>query len=192
MNVLRRPATAIVVLATLAAASTACASTAAQGAPSAVGTPASTSAGSSAGTSTGTSTETRVLGHRGVGRVHIGDSAREARKHGARLTGKPGDLCRPLVLPSSDPDAEPIHGYLARGLGVVALFASGDVRTPEGIGLGSTRKELEKAYPDVSAISDNGYRTVDLAGHRHYQFGMERGRRVFEMLVFDDRQPCFG
>lgn len=187
MNVLRRPATAIVVLAALAATATAtaCASTSAeQGAPRAVSTPASTS--------TSTSTETRVLGHRGVGRVHIGDSAREARQHGARLTGKSGDQCRPLVLPSSDPDAEPIHGYLARGLGVVALFASGDVRTPEGIGLGSTRKELEKAYPDVSAISDNGYRTVDLAGHRHYQFGMERGRRVFEMLVFDDRQPCFG
>lgn len=188
MNVLRRPATAIVVLATLAAASTACASTAAEGAPSAISTPASNSASNSASTST----ETRVLGHRGVGRVHLGDSAREARKHGARLTGKPGDLCRPLVLPSADPDAEPIHGYLARGLGVVALFASGEVRTPEGIGLGSTHKELEKAYPDVSAISDNGYRTVDLAGHRHYQFGMERGRRVFEMLVFDDRQPCFG
>ena len=73
----------------------------------------------------------------------------------------------------------------------MALFARGDMHTPEGIRLGSTVREVKKAYPEVSR-PQFGYRTVPLRGHLSYEIGFDEHHRVSELLVLDERQPCFG
>lgn len=179
---LRRPLTAAALLIALGAT--------APNAATGLTAEAATSA-PSADAGTAATHHARVLGHDGAGAIHLGDSARQARRVGAHVTPGPSEGCRGVTLPGRTTRSNRTDAYLAPKLGIVAIFARPDMRTPEGIRLGSTLREVKTAYPDVSRAG-NGYRDVSLGGHRFYEMGFDRRHRVVELLLLDDRQPCFG
>ncbi len=130
-----------------------------------------------------------VITHRGVGDLRLGNGPHAIRAAGGRLLGTRDDVCRGLVLPGREVQRNRTDGFVARGQGLVAVFARRDMETSEGIGIGSRLGAVKKAYPQLSRPS-NGYRTAKVGPGIRYQIGFDE-RRVDQLALVDDDQPCF-
>jgi hypothetical protein len=144
------------------------------------------------------------LGPEGYGALKLGMTKAQARATGlvtglgagdAGECGGPGDG----RLHGGDPaDRDSLPGWLAfssRSNRLVAIYAIPGVRTPEGIGLGSTYDELHAAYPAWEAIGPdptNGRRGVDVRGNpdAHYRI-VVRDHKVRQLSLDSDEQDCY-
>ncbi|RLK60121.1 hypothetical protein CLV68_0618 [Actinokineospora cianjurensis] len=75
--------------------------------------------------------------------------------------------------------------------GVTAIFPPTGARTPEGIGHGSTQAEFRTAYP-AATTDQHGYRIVRLDQGKVYSFGFGSGSKIDEVVLYTDKQMCFG
>ncbi|WP_235735916.1 hypothetical protein [Nocardioides alcanivorans] len=129
-----------------------------------------------------------------------------------------GDGFGPLVLgePAEGVDAEVVEGDLpTRGcvpvtfqvdgekriltsvsteLGVAVIFLGDGDRTPEGVGVGSTREEVMAAYPEAEYAAVHNVLTARPAGHddRHWEFFLDADDVVTEADLMLDAQDCVG
>ncbi|MEU6427291.1 hypothetical protein ABZ860_15480 [Microbispora sp. NPDC046973] len=143
-------------------------------------------------TAGGTSASAAVrLGPYGYGAVKLGMSAKQAQKTGKIVKKLGGETCTGWDLKAHPTPKERVGLFISKKLGVAAIFAFKGARTPEGIGLGSTMKQLKKAYPHLETPA-GGFPIAAVPGNRKaaYYFLLSHGK-VYEMALTLKNQDCF-
>jgi hypothetical protein len=130
------------------------------------------------------------IGPDGIEDLTLGMSAADAAAAGLVQAEPPhGARCR--VLYRDDPSGQyALMADIRPGLGVVTLWATGDSRTPEGVGSGSTADEIAAVYPD--ATGDEARWTARVPGHpdRAYWFDLGRDHLVTGVMLLLPDQRC--
>jgi hypothetical protein len=131
-----------------------------------------------------------LFGPETVAGLRIRMTAQQVTAAGGTLEDPETDTCTNVTLPVEAGEAASAHGVFSRARGLVAFFAEKDVLTPKGIGLGSTKADVQAAYPHGHL--SNGYWTVALSSDVEYEFGFEADGTVGELVLTDPDQDCFG
>ncbi|MFI7129657.1 hypothetical protein ACIBQ1_28435 [Nonomuraea sp. NPDC050153] len=133
-----------------------------------------------------------ALGPYGYGTVKLGMSAKQAKATGAVVLKRAGEAgsCSGWDLKALPSGKDGVGLYISKKRGVAVIFAAKGVKTPEGIGLGSTIKQIKKAYPGVkTAASGFPYTTVPGNSKAYYSFLLSKGK-VYEMALGLKTQDC--
>ncbi|MEV7009691.1 hypothetical protein [Streptosporangium sp. NPDC051022] len=157
--------------------------------PAALAAPASATA-SPASVTASPAYATGVFGPFGYGGVKLGMSAKQARAT-KKITAKAGwGPCTGWDLTASPTGRGEVGLFISKRRGVAVIFAPKGVKTPQGIGIGSTGTQLKKAYPDLK-LSASGYPVVTAPGNPRasYSFLLSRGR-IRQMILGLNNQDC--
>jgi hypothetical protein len=76
---------------------------------------------------------------------------------------------------------------------LIAIYAAGDVKNLDGLGIGSTVKELKAAYPDWSTEDgDEGIGAVSVKGNpqAHFRISVSDGV-ILELSLDSEDQDCY-
>jgi hypothetical protein len=133
-----------------------------------------------------------ALGPYGYGAVKLGMSATKAkatRQVVFKMSAGAGS-CSGWDLKAHPTGKDSVGLYISKKVGVAVIFARKGVRTPQGIGLGSTLKQVKKAYPKVKT-SASGFPYVSVPGNpkAYYAFILSKGK-VRELAFALDTQDC--
>ncbi|GAA0453087.1 hypothetical protein Ade02nite_01200 [Paractinoplanes deccanensis] len=137
-----------------------------------------------------------VLGPTGIGKLQIGMSRAEAEATGLVVAGEGEDGCGSWYL-NLEGAGDSTVGYTSRG--VVSIPAFGKVATPEGIRIGSSLADAERAYSDLTGQATDkesswgeGLATAgqsDRYAGVHYQFTFVHGS-IAAMQLKHDQPKC--
>lgn len=135
-----------------------------------------------------------TLGPAGYRKLRMGMTRAQVRHTHQASVGRFRGGCAPLRLKAHPPARHTVSGYVSARYGLVAVFATGPMHTPEGIRLGSTRRQVRAAYPHLVKAVDATLATVK--GHRAlaYEFLFQgRGKKaeVVGLALIRKRQDCF-
>lgn len=133
---------------------------------------------------------TTTLGPYGYGKVKLGMTAKQAKATGKVVRKSGASPCSGWDL-KAHPTGPNAYGlYISKNVGVAMIFAPKGVKTPEGIAIGSTKKQLNKAYPRLKqAASGYPYTTVPGNKKAYYYFLLAHGR-IYEMGLALKTQDC--
>lgn len=116
----------------------------------------------------------------------------EAAATGLVSFSDPVNGCTP-IYPARYGDASGgPHGYLSATDGLAAAFAQGDMHTPEGVRVGSTRAQVDALAPGLTAVNDeetNFVYPVSGRDDRSYTIAFVDGR-VSQLGLNLDSFPC--
>jgi hypothetical protein len=111
----------------------------------------------------------------------------------ASLKDIPADGCSGFFLKAlSTREANSVDGYIDADYGVVMIGAAPSVRTPEGIGVGSTLDAVRAAYPNL--IEEQGGPRTTVPGNPGalYEFAYNDTKIIVRMnLVTAGPEHCF-
>jgi hypothetical protein len=128
-----------------------------------------------------------VFGPTGIGEIRLGMSRQDLERR--RLVRGPVQGCQAF-------DAKNLrglsNGYVSDTHGVVMLSGEPPLWTPEGIGYGSTRGEVEEAYGELLADSVEDAWRARVPGHSgtSYAFTFDDDGVVVDMALWKDDQDC--
>jgi hypothetical protein len=125
-----------------------------------------------------------------VSGLRLGMTQAQVEAAGGALDPGLADACRGLLLPYQSRVPDHADGWFSPAKNLVAIAARPGMKTPERIGLGSSRADVEAAYPRGSL--QNGYWVVPLGGGIEYEIGLEATGTVGELMLTDSQQDCFG
>ncbi|MEV0388819.1 hypothetical protein [Nonomuraea sp. NPDC050643] len=133
-----------------------------------------------------------TLGPYGYGTLKLGMTAAKARATG-RITRKTvGDSprCTGWDLKENPYGEYRVGVYISKRRGLAMIVAPPGLRTPQGIGLGSSRTRLKAAYPRLRR-GPGGYPTADVPGNRQafYIFHVS-DNKVAGMSLVLAKQDC--
>lgn len=124
----------------------------------------------------------------GYGKLKIGQSKKQALQTGMiKVSGQSGAGCTTFVF--KKPKAA--SGYLSNKYGVIAIFAAKSMKTPKGIGLGSTEKAVKKAYPKLKHTVNISFTPAPGSKVAQYWFLFDKNDKVYEMGLVHKKQHCF-
>jgi hypothetical protein len=133
-----------------------------------------------------------TFGPSGYGGITLGMSAKAAKASGkiAPVGANDSAACTGWALKAHPIGRDTIGLYISKKHGVAVIFAPKGAKTPEGIGLGSTSRQIKKAYPKLKTAA-SGYPYVDIPGksHAYYSFLLNKGK-VYEMALGLHKQDC--
>jgi hypothetical protein len=136
----------------------------------------------------------RRLGPTGWGALTLGMTYQQAGATGLIDPWRgSGETCRYSNLRAAPAEQGNIT---ASNLGVVAIDAYGTMRTPEGIGLGSTKAAMRRAYPEWEPFDEpstgdgRGYARVPGNSKATYRI-VTAGSRVAELTLQLKSQNCY-
>ncbi|AEV81159.1 hypothetical protein ACWT_0145 [Actinoplanes sp. SE50] len=135
-----------------------------------------------------------ILGPDGLSALKIGMTAQDALATGMIVGYHASTACTTSHLKGHD-DAVVQH---SPGKGIIAISAYGDIRTPEGIHLGSTLEEVMKAYGkrfkpsevDGTVQSRTGRAWATSTDLVNYRFFVKKDK-VVELEVEHAHQDCY-
>ncbi|GAA4913461.1 hypothetical protein HD597_010486 [Nonomuraea thailandensis] len=134
-----------------------------------------------------------LLGPTGYGSVKLGMTAAQARATG-KLVRKSvrGSLptCTTWDLKEQRYGDNRAGVFISKKHGVVAIAAPGSVRTPQGIGRGSTVAQLRRAYPDFRLDADGPIAGVPGNRKATYVFHISK-TKVLGVAIYLKKQDCF-
>ncbi|MFC4121941.1 hypothetical protein [Nonomuraea zeae] len=136
---------------------------------------------------------TTTLGPYGYGDVRLGMSLKQARATGKIVPrwGARTGSCSAWALKSRPTRKGTAGLYISRKRGVAVIFAPKGVKTPEGIGVGSTMKQVKRAYPRLR-FSAGGIPNVSVPGNRkaYYAFFPDEKGRLEQLSLGLLTQDC--
>lgn len=91
----------------------------------------------------------QAFGPNGLGTLTLGMTLAQAKATGQVTSLVNRGICTSYVLKSSKLAEGEVSGYISTKYGLAFISAPPGARTPEGIGVGSTLKDVQKAYPSV-------------------------------------------
>ncbi|MEV0621967.1 hypothetical protein AB0I81_52215 [Nonomuraea sp. NPDC050404] len=134
-----------------------------------------------------------TLGPHGYGQVRLGLSAQQAKATGKlklKLAGS-GGACSGWDLKAHPTGKDSVGLYVSKKRGVAVIFAAKGMKTPQGIGIGSTLKQIKAAYPKVKTPRDfNPYVSVPGNPKAHYTFGVNKKGKLEELSLALNTQDC--
>lgn len=133
-----------------------------------------------------------TLGPYGYGAVKLGLTVKQAKATGAVVKKMPGGSgCSGWDLKSFPTPKDSVGIYISPKVGLAAIFAAKGMKTPEGIKIGSTAKQVKAAYPRVKKDA-HGFYVTTVPGNKkaYYSFGVTRGK-VTEYGIALNKQDCF-
>ncbi|MER7133601.1 hypothetical protein [Streptosporangium saharense] len=133
-----------------------------------------------------------TLGPYGYGAVKLGMTVTQAKKTGDVVKKLPGDGgCSGWDLKNFPTPKDAVGVYISPNVGLAAIFAAKGMRTPEGIGIGSTAKQVKTAYPQIRKDA-HGFYVITVPGNKkaYYTFGVTHGK-VTEYGIALNKQDCF-
>ncbi|GII90467.1 hypothetical protein [Sinosporangium siamense] len=132
-----------------------------------------------------------TLGPSGYGVVKLGMSAKQATATGAIVRNRNGEGgCTTWDLKADPNKLDGADLLISPKRGVAVIFSPKGAKTPQGIRLGSTAKQLYAAYPKFKKTV-HGYLLAAVPGNSkaYYSFAVERGK-VTEMSLALKNQDC--
>lgn len=133
------------------------------------------------------------LGPFGYGGVRLGMSAKQAKATGKIVAKQGASMCSGWDLKAHPTGRDNVGLYISKKLGVALISAPKGVKTPEGIGIGSTRKQLRKAYPKLqttaSESKDNLYTDVPGNPKAYYRFLLDHNK-IYDVSLDLKNQDC--
>ncbi|MDP4503730.1 hypothetical protein [Nonomuraea turcica] len=112
-------------------------------------------------------TQKATLGPYGYGNLKLGMSAAKAKATGRIVRKSVGDhaRCTGWDLKENPYPNYRVGMYISQKYGVTMIVAPSGLKTPQGIGIGSTRAQLKTAYPDLRR-GPGGYPTAGVPGNK--------------------------
>ncbi|MEV0588215.1 hypothetical protein [Nonomuraea sp. NPDC050310] len=135
-----------------------------------------------------------TLGPNGYGAVKLGMTAKKAYATGKIvLKMKAGEgTCSGWDLKAHPTGKDTVGLYISKKHGVAAIFGWKGMKTPEGIGIGATLKQIKKAYPKLkTAASGYPYTPVPGNAKAYYSFLLDAKGKVYELALGLNAQDCF-
>ena len=133
-----------------------------------------------------------TLGPYGYGAVKLGMTVKQAEATGDVVKKMPGGGgCSGWDLKTFPTPKDSVGIYISPRVGLAAIFAAKGMKTPEGIKIGSTAKQLKAAYPHIKK-DFHGYYVIKISGNKkaYYSFGVTHGK-VTESSIALNKQDCF-
>ncbi|MQY04573.1 hypothetical protein [Actinomadura macrotermitis] len=132
-----------------------------------------------------------ALGPDGYGALKLGMSLDQAKATGLITVKKAAGGCTAFDLKAAPPAKGAVGGYVSAKLGVSSIFSTEEMRTPQGIGNGSTLAELKQAFPKVAKKANVMAAKVPDNPKAEYDFVLgEGGKTVDQVALVLPGQTC--
>ncbi|MBN6056762.1 hypothetical protein JYK22_32845 [Nonomuraea sp. RK-328] len=129
------------------------------------------------------------FGPYGYGGVKLGMTAKQAKATG-KIVQKSGAYCSGWDFKAHPNPDDEVSLYISKKRGVAVVFAPRGARTPEGVAVGSTLQQVQKAYPKVKKEINGYHATVPGNGKAYYYFGVNRQNKVEALGLGLNNQDC--
>ncbi|TMR06577.1 hypothetical protein ETD86_52620 [Nonomuraea turkmeniaca] len=133
-----------------------------------------------------------TLGPYGYGAIKLGMGLKQARGTGkiVRKAGGGAAPCSGWDLKQYPTGKDRVGLYISKKRGVAVIFAQKGIKTPEGIGIGSTMRQVKRAYPRLkTSASGFPYTSVPRNPKAYYAFLASKGK-VRQLILALDTQDC--
>ncbi|WP_250904767.1 hypothetical protein [Nonomuraea sp. NEAU-A123] len=130
-----------------------------------------------------------TFGPYGYGGVKLGMTAKQAKATG-KVVLKMRGYCAGWDYKAHRNPSDEVGLYISKKRGVAVIFGWRGVRTPKGVGVGSTLSQVKKAYPSVKKEESGYYATVPGNPKAYYYFGVNQRNKVEQFALGLKTQDC--